>query len=112
VTRIEDVLATLPAGLSFGTGEGLDAAVRSVDARYAPDCMSTCELALFCRDEARACGSTDALGRTVRDELGGIDTITMALALADGSLAPDEDQAESALQLSTAARLRREALGA
>jgi hypothetical protein len=112
VTRIEDVLAELPADLSFEAGEGLDAAVRSVDARYSPDCMSTCELALFCRDEARACGSTDALGRTIRDDLGGIDTITTALGLADGSLTPAEDQAESAGQLHTAARLRREALGA
>ncbi|MGI8336092.1 hypothetical protein ACRYCC_39640 [Actinomadura scrupuli] len=111
VTRAEDVLAELPAGLGFGAGPGLDSAVRSVEARYSPDCMSACELALFCRDEARACGSTDALGRAVRDELGGIGTIGTALALADGSLQPAADQAEGAAWLRTAARLRREALG-
>lgn len=111
VTRAEDVLAELPADLGFGIGAGLDSAVRSVEARYCPDCMSACELALFCRDEARACGSTDALGRAIRDELGGIDTIGAALALADGSFEPAEDQAEGAAHLRTAARLRREALG-
>jgi hypothetical protein len=111
VTRAEDVLAELPAGLGFGAGPGLDSAVRSVEARYSPDCMSACDLALFCRDEARACGSTDALGRAVRDELGGIGTIGTALALADGSLEPAGDQAEGAAWLRTAARLRAEALG-
>ncbi|TDB96212.1 hypothetical protein [Actinomadura sp. 7K534] len=110
LTRIDDILAELPGDLTFEPGERLAESVRAVEARYAPECMSGCEMAFFCRDEARACGSTGALGRSVRDDLGGVDTIGTALALADGSLAPSDDLAETAEQLRTAARLRAEAL--
>jgi hypothetical protein len=72
--------------------------------------MASCEMAFFCRDEARACGATGTLGRSVRDDLGGVDSVGTALALADGSLGPSADLAETALQLRTAHRLRREVL--
>lgn len=111
LVRVDDILAELPGDLSFGPGEELAASVRAVEARYAPDCMSGCEMALFCRDEARGCGRTGALGRSVRDDLGGVDTIGTALALADGSLMPSDDLAETAERLRAAARLRAEALG-
>ncbi|WP_433469016.1 hypothetical protein [Spirillospora sp. CA-128828] len=110
LTRIDDILVELPGDLTFEAGEELAASVRAVEARYAPECMSGCEMALFCRDEARACGATGALGRSVRDDLGGVDTIGTALALADGSLHPSDDLAETAEQLRAAARLRDEAL--
>jgi hypothetical protein len=64
-------------------------AVSTVPARYAPECVSRCEMAFHCRDEARAQGSTDVLGRTVRDALGGVGTVTEVLALA--STAPSDD---------------------
>ncbi|GAA3983010.1 hypothetical protein GCM10023085_76490 [Actinomadura viridis] len=111
LTRIDAIVGELPPDVSFAPGEALPGSVRAVEARYAPECMASCEMAFFCRDEARACGATGTLGRSVRDDLGGVDTIGTALALADGSLEPAEDLAETALQLRTAARLRREVLG-
>ncbi|MCQ0003373.1 hypothetical protein [Actinomadura madurae] len=110
LTRIDDILVELPGDLTFEPGEALATSVRAVEARYSPECMSGCEMALFCRDEARACGATGALGRSVRDDLGGVDTVGTALALADGTLHPSDDLAETAAQLRAAARLRAEAL--
>jgi hypothetical protein len=110
LTRIDRIVAELPPDLTFAPGEGLPQAVRAVEARYAPECMNSCEMAFFCRDEARACDATGVLGRSVRDDLGGVDAIGTALALADGSLDPSGDLAETALQLRIAYRLRREIL--
>jgi hypothetical protein len=110
MARVEELLAGLPAELSFAPGSGLDAAVRSVGARYAPDCMAACDMALFCRHEARSHGSTEMFGRSVRDELGGLDRIETVLGLADGTRAPEPGQEEIAERLRTAARLRHEAL--
>lgn len=110
LTRAEDIVRNMPDGTTFALDEGLPEAVRAVEARYAPECMSSCEMALFCRDEARACGATGTLGRSVRDELGGVDSVVTALDLARGVRDPSEDMAETAEQLRVAARLRREAL--
>ncbi|WP_433324361.1 hypothetical protein [Spirillospora sp. CA-294931] len=111
LTRIDEIIGLLPDDLAFDLGDDLAESVRAVEARYAPDCMAACEMAFFCRDEARACGATGLLGRSVRDDLGGVDSIDTALALANGSLEPSPDLAETASLLRTAARLRREALG-
>ncbi|MFB4318834.1 hypothetical protein [Actinomadura sp. 21ATH] len=111
LTRIDRILGELPGDLTFAPGDALPGSVRAVEARYAPECMASCEMAFFCRDEARACGATGTLGRSVRDDLGGVDSIPTALALADGSLEPSEDLAETAAQLRAADRLRREVLG-
>jgi hypothetical protein len=58
-----------------------------IEARYAPECVTNCEMAFHCRAESRAAGAADVLGRSVRDALGGIETIDQALALADASQA-------------------------
>jgi hypothetical protein len=125
--RIDDLLDLLPPGLTFdleADGNGvpqrspadLAAAIRQVDAAYAPECLSTCEMCFFCRDEARGC--TAALGRDAREELGGVEHIATALRLAraDGipSTAdlPRADLAEAADLLRQAARLRVSILGA
>jgi hypothetical protein len=63
---------------------------------------------VYCRDEAT--GTTAALGRPVRDALGGIETVSEVLALASGARTPAEEQAEAAALLRAAARLRAEAL--
>jgi hypothetical protein len=118
--RIESLLELLPPGLTFDLA--IDAAgvpqrapadlagsVRTVDARYSPECLASCEMCYFCRDEAR--GQTAVLGRDVREELGAIDAISVALELAAGVRTPSEDQTEAALLLRQAARLRREAAG-
>ncbi len=110
--RIDSLVGLLPPGLTFDLAiddagvarrpaADLAQAVRVVPARYAPECLA--------RDEAR--GATAALGRDVRDDLGAVDTVQAALGLADGTLAPSDEQAEAAALLQAAARLRRESLG-
>ncbi|WP_106399085.1 hypothetical protein [Actinocorallia populi] len=105
MTRIEELLDALPEDLSFELDEGLESSLTRVQARYAPACMSTCDLAFFCRSEARACGATEVLGRQLGDQLGGITRIEDALALADGTLTPPEDLEEIAAELREARRL-------
>jgi hypothetical protein len=118
--RIDSLLGLLPPGLTFDLdiddagvarrpAADLAEAVRVVPASYAPECLSSCEMCFFCRDEAR--GVTVALGRDVRDDLGAVDTVRAALGLADGTLAPSDEQSEAAVLLQAAARLRRESLG-
>lgn len=80
-----------------------------IEARYAPECVTNCEMAFHCRAEARAAGAADALGRSVRDALGGIESIEAALEVADGGSTSD-DQHEAARLLRAAARAYDEAL--
>lgn len=123
IERIGDLLSALPDGLTFDLAEGDDkvlrrpaaeliAALDTVPANYRPACLSTCELAFFCRDRARARQQVDVLGTAVREQLGGIDTVTTALGLARGRLDPAPDQVEAAAALRYAARLRAELAGA
>lgn len=129
LARIDDLLADLPSGLTFDPvdaddqGDAGPAAVRqavgSVPAAYVPDCLSACELAYFCRSEARACegghgsgGLVGTLGTGIRGVLGGIDDIGRALDLADGACAPARGEEEIARVLRRAAALRREVLEA
>ncbi|MEU8774008.1 hypothetical protein [Streptomyces sp. NPDC048606] len=122
LTRVEDLAAALPAGLTFDPArpaEELTAAVSAVSASYAPECLAACELAFHCRERARAAGEPTALGRSVRGELGGLTTVEAALAAACGTPPdahdphspevhdPDDPAAEA---LRRAARLRAEAL--
>ncbi len=105
------LVAELPAGLSFDLAlppAELAAAVGALTARYAPECLSACELSYFCRHEAA--GSTAALGRPVREALGGVATVGEVLALAAGTGTPAPGQEEAAALLRAAARLRAEAL--
>jgi hypothetical protein len=118
---IDTLLHLLPDGLTFDLGiddsgqatrarEDLAAAVLQIDARYWPECLSSCELAGVCRDEAR--GMVPILGRTVREDLGGIDSISDAVALAAGRIAPTADQQQAAEILRTAYGLRQHCLEA
>ncbi|MFI7444550.1 hypothetical protein [Nonomuraea indica] len=121
MTALDRLLDGLPEELTFDLMPGEDGlptrpaaeladALRRATARYAPDCLSTCDLCFFCRDEARQEGATDLLGRHVRDELGGVGSVGEALGLADGTRAPGEGQEEIARLLRNAERLRRECL--
>jgi hypothetical protein len=114
IARIEDLLAEYPADLTFDLDPDenqvprrppaeLLAAIRQVTANYAPECLSTCELCYLCRDEAR--GTTGALGKPVREDLGGIEYLKQVLDLASGR-EPPPDRAEVAAQLVKAASLR------
>ncbi len=122
MARIDDLLDLLPPGLTFDlepddTGvprrdpASLAEAIRQVDARYAPECLNTCEMCYFCRDEAKGC--TAALGRDAREDLGGVEHVETVLRLARGSDRPHPgtDLAEAAGLLLTAARLRAQTLG-
>ncbi|MFD1930324.1 hypothetical protein ACFSKW_02430 [Nonomuraea mangrovi] len=121
MTSIDRLLAELPDGVTFDLrpdDEGvptrpaaeLAEALHQVAARYAPDCLSTCDLCFFCRDEARRDGASDLLGRQVRDALGGVATVEEALELAEGRRDPAPGQEEIARLLRDAERLRRECL--
>jgi hypothetical protein len=116
MTRIDVLIGELPEGLTFDLvpepdgsfsrpRDELAAALESVPARYQPRCLRTCELAGFCRDEARMAGTLTVLGSVVRDDLGGLDTVSTALALARGERAPSDDQADIARALRHAKRL-------
>jgi hypothetical protein len=117
IARIDDLLDLLPPSLTFDLepdGNGvpqrvladLSRAIRLVEARYAPECLSTCEMCYFCREEAKGC--TAALGRDAREELGGVEQVQTVLRLArvDDIPAPGSDLAEAAAVLRAAAGLR------
>lgn len=113
LTRIEDIAAALPEGTTFDVGSRsgaeLTAAVESVTAAYAPECLAACELAFHCRSRAREAGAVEALGRSVRGELGGLTTVADVLAAAHGEAGDPVDPTVAALR--RAAALRAEALG-
>jgi hypothetical protein len=83
----------------------LRCAIEQVDANYAPECLATCEMCFVCRDEARSGGDTGALGKSVREDLGGIETVPQALGLAGGTLAPSPEREEVSVKLRHAARI-------
>jgi len=101
IARIDDLLDVLPGGLTLDD-------VGQIEARYAPDCLSTCEMCYFCRDEVAS--STVRLGKPVLEDLGGIDSIGAVLSLARGGEAA-EDRAEAAAVLRAAALLRQDVTG-
>ncbi|HET9379783.1 MAG TPA: hypothetical protein VFP69_02985 [Streptomyces sp.] len=113
LTRVEDIARTLPEGTCFSPelpADRLAEAVESVPAAYAPECLSTCELAFHCRARSRQDGAVTSLGRPVRAELGGLSGVEEVLAAARGEAGDPADPAVAALR--RAARLRAEALGA
>ncbi|AMW10672.1 hypothetical protein A4E84_14835 [Streptomyces qaidamensis] len=113
LTRIEDIADALPEGTCFSPElpvEELTAAVESVPATYAPECLSACELAFHCRSRSRREGAVTTLGRPVRAELGGLTTVEEVLAAARGEAGDPGDPAVAALR--RAAALRAEALEA
>jgi hypothetical protein len=119
IDSIEDLLARYPSTLTFDLDPDdkgrprrqkaeLAAAIGQVSANYAPECLATCELCFLCRDEAA--GTTGALGKPVREDLGGIEYTAAALSLARGQI-PTPERAEIAAQLLRAAQLRDQVLG-
>jgi len=120
IASVEGLLDLYPAELTFDLdpdpggrpqrppGE-LAGAIGQVTANYTPDCLATCDLCFLCRDEAA--GTTGALGRSVRTDLGGVEHAGQVLGLAAGTLPPSQERAEIAAQLTRAARLRTELLG-
>ncbi|MBO0802482.1 MAG: hypothetical protein J2P25_05340 [Nocardiopsaceae bacterium] len=123
LTRIEDLLKLLPEDLTFDLDpdpddktathrrdpETLKDAVSQIDARYAPGCLSTCELCYFCR--AKSSGQTARLGQQALEDLGGLDSIPAVLGLASGALRPSPERAEATAVLRQVVALRAEVFG-
>ena len=110
LSSVSSLVAALPSSVSFDLAlppASLMTLLSAIPARYVPECLSSCEMSIYCRDEAS--GSTAALGRSVRESLGGIEDVSLALDLARGTIGPTPEQAEAAALLRTAARLRDEA---
>ncbi|WP_245793605.1 hypothetical protein [Streptomyces pini] len=126
LTRLEEIAAALPEDATFDPARPpaeLAGSVESVPAAYAPQCLSTCELAFHCRDRARSEGAVEVLGREVRGELGGLTTVGAVLAAARDEACGTADRSPNrspqepagdpaAAALRRAARLRAEALAA
>lgn len=112
LTRIDEIAAALPEGVSFDvaerSAEELTAAVECVPHQYAPECLAACELAFHCRSRARQADAVETLGRSVRGELGGLTTVGAVLAAARGEEGDPADPAVAALRRARA--LREEAL--
>ncbi|OKK14112.1 hypothetical protein [Streptomyces sp. CB02400] len=108
--RADDLALGLPPSATLDTDRDeaeLDASVGALDAAYTPDCLSFCEMARYCRDEATACASPTRLGGTVRNTLPGIDSTRTALAHLEGVHAPGPAEAAAIDHLRAAERLRR-----
>lgn len=114
LTRVEDIAATLPDGVTFdlesSSAEQLTSAVESVPPAYAPECLSACELAFHCRERSRHAGAVESLGRPLRGELGTLTTVGAVLAAARGEAGDADDPTVEALRRARA--LRGEALAA
>ncbi|WP_053699392.1 hypothetical protein [Streptomyces sp. NRRL F-5755] len=101
LTKVEEIAGQLPPGTTFDlrladdgktvtrSAEELAEAVEAVDAAYAPECLSACELAFHCRGRSRAAGAVETLGRGVRGELGGLRTVAEVLEAARTERAED-----------------------
>ncbi|WP_019435838.1 hypothetical protein [Streptomyces sp. AA0539] len=113
--RAEDLAARLPDAATLDTSRSpdeLSSSIQVLDASYKPSCLSFCEMARYCRDEADGCASPSRLGSGVRNDLPGIDSTRTALDYLDGVVTPGEAEAEAADLLRDAARLRRLRRGA
>ncbi|QCD59333.1 hypothetical protein [Streptomyces hawaiiensis] len=108
--RADDLALALPPSATLDTDrdvDELDSSVGALDASYTPDCLSFCEMARYCRDEATTCASPTRLGGTVRNTLPGVDSTRTTLAYLDGVHAPGPAEAAAIDRLRAAERLRR-----
>jgi hypothetical protein len=115
VPRVEDVAASVPAGLSFGPvadtdadeGRRLDALHRLADrvgTAYKPACLANCGNARFCRERAHCSGSPQLLGIGMARLMPGINSLARAEELTRGT-APAPGERPAAELLAVAGRL-------
>jgi hypothetical protein len=115
VPRVEDVLSTIPGGLSFGPVAdakaeearrltALHVLADTVGTAYKPGCLSTCGNARFCRERSFCSGSPDLLGTAAKRVLPEILSLDRAEELTRG-VAPTALEAPAASLLATAGRL-------
>jgi hypothetical protein len=121
VPRVEDVAASVPAGLTFGpVADRAEEEPRRVAAlhnladrvgtSYTPACLSTCGNAKFCRERAFQAGSPCLTGVGTVRLLPGIATLDRAEELTHGA-PPADGEADAAALLGRAGRLYDEAAG-
>jgi hypothetical protein len=70
--------------------DALEAAVRTLPMLYVPDCLAGCDMARFCREQAIVDDDPARLGRSARDNLAGVHTLSDALRLATRGPRADE----------------------
>ncbi|MCG6493920.1 hypothetical protein [Kitasatospora sp. A2-31] len=118
--RTADLIVSLPAEATFDasdesnrSADELASSVSALDAAYSPGCLSFCEMARFCREEAERCALPARLGSGMRNVMPGLDSTRTVLAhLGDASgQAVDPGQAEVLDHLLRAERLRRSRQG-
>jgi hypothetical protein len=106
LARIETLVDALPPALSLdlanSTIDDLTATVTTMEPRYAPECLASCEMAYFCRQQCA--GHTETLGTGVREELGGVETVSRALSLANGTAVASVEEEDAATLLRLTAR--------
>lgn len=86
-----EVLDRLPSEFTLGpSAEGPGCASRTAEAVkmlpavYVPECLSSCDMAQFCRAEALARDDVGRIGRPARDALAGLEALGEVLKLARG----------------------------
>ncbi|GAB2723054.1 hypothetical protein [Kitasatospora kifunensis] len=114
--RAEDLAVQLPDDATFDVRDDsghssaqLTQSVSALNAAYTPGCLSFCEMARFCRQEAEESASPARLGSAVRNVMPGLDSTRTVLEMLDGTGSPaaDPGQAEVLDRLRKAERLRR-----
>jgi hypothetical protein len=108
VPRTGSLLVDLPDDFTLDvdrlTPSDLEAAVRRLPMRYVPECLSSCDLARFCRHQAVVDDDPSRLGRAARDDLAGLSTLSDALHTARGGpVGPEAQDLADALRSAYAA---------
>jgi hypothetical protein len=115
VPRVEDVIASVPADLSFGpVADTAREDARRIDAlhdladrvgtAYTPNCLASCGNAKFCRERAFRDASPCLGGTATLRLLPGVATLTRAEELTRGA-PPAPAEADAAALLERAGRL-------
>lgn len=71
--------------------EELDGALKRLPMLYVPECLASCDMARYCRDQAITSDDPARLGRAARDNLAGVPTLADALRLAEHGVGPGEE---------------------
>jgi hypothetical protein len=116
VPAVEDVVASVPAGLSFGPvadpgaeeRRRLDALAGLADrigTAYKPECLASCGNARFCRERAFCSGLPRLLGLGVERVMPGVATLGRAAELSRGAAVNAAEEKPAAELLARAGRL-------
>jgi hypothetical protein len=105
---IPTILAALPPGVTLDTtgmsddqaAEHIAGVLETLGTTYSSSCLSTCPLALHCRETARVSGSPACADL----DIGSVRSIGRAIELAEGA-PPDSSEEDIAVQLLRASRL-------